>query len=136
MSSEDITYRNEDVLAGPGVLIMWDVELTIAAFNAAIAGGAVPPPWLNVPVGGNHTFSCRGLKSSILQALSGGGARIGNSVIAPNTIQQYANVKTQLGFIGIDPFFRSHAVCPIGRNYILVDRGAGTTGVADPVKEG
>ena len=43
MSSEDITYRNEDVLAGPGVLIMWDVELTIAAFNAAIAGGAVPP---------------------------------------------------------------------------------------------
>ena len=46
MSSEDITYRNEDVLAGPGVLIMWEdhnVELTIAAFNAAIAGGAVPP---------------------------------------------------------------------------------------------
>ena len=129
MSSEDITYRNEDVLAGPGVLIMWDVELTIAAFNAAIAGGAVPPPWLNVPVGGNHTFSCRGLKSSILQALSGGGARIGNSWITPN-------VKTQLAFVGIDPFFRSHAVCPIGRNYILVDRGAGTTGVADPVKEG
>lgn len=47
---------------------------------------------------------------------------VGNSLIAPNDVPQYSSVKTQLSHIGFDLFFRNHAVCPIGRNYILADR--------------
>ena len=121
----------------PGSLIMWDddnVEATVAAFNAAINLGAVPPYWMNVAAGVPITTPA--LKTAILahvQASSGGGGVVGNAMIAPNTVPQYKNMASQFCFIGIEPFFRKHAVCPIGRNYILADRTHNTTAVADPI---
>mmetsp|Transcript_23567 Transcript_23567/g.39998 ORF Transcript_23567/g.39998 Transcript_23567/m.39998 type:complete len:169 (-) Transcript_23567:752-1258(-) len=117
----------------PGCLIMWDdnnLVQTVNAFNVAIAGGAVPPPaWLNAPIIVPY------LKASILgrvQQQSGGGV-IGNSLIAPSTIPQYAKVKTQLFSIGLEPLFVAHDVVPIGCHYILADNKVQTTAVADPV---
>ena len=120
----------------PGALIMWEddnVDSTVAAFNAAIPGGAVPPPWLNVPI------TRQGLKVSILEHVRGLACGnetcvVGNSFIGPNTLSEFITRVTQeLGFIGFNQFFRNHAVCPIGHLYVLADGRANATAVANPL---
>ena len=119
---------------------MWEddnVQATVAAFNAAISNnmGPAPPNWMNVAAGVPITIPA--LKTAILahvQASSGGGGGVvGNAMIAPDTMSQYRSVGTQFFLIGIEPFSVNHAVCPIGRHYVLADRRANTTAVADPI---
>jgi hypothetical protein len=121
----------------PACLIIWDdnnIAATVNAFNVAIGNGAVPPGWFNVAAG--HPITIPGLKNAILtlvQGVAGGGGVVGNCMIAPNTIPQYTNVCMHFQNVGFNPFFIAHAVCPIGRNYILADRSQHTTAVADPI---
>ena len=117
---------------------MWDdgnLRATVTAFNNAIGGGVAPPAWMNVAAGVAITVPA--LQAAILahvQASAGGGGDIvGNALIAPNTVPQYKDVQIHLYAIGVDPFFSTHAVVPIGRNYILADRRNNSTAVADPV---
>jgi hypothetical protein len=68
-----------------------------------------------------------------VQAHAGGGGVVGNALIAPNTLIQYADCVAWFGYTGHEPFFMAHAVCPIGRHYVLADRRANTTAVAAPI---
>ena len=122
-------------LDDPAALIMWnDTNLgnALADINAA---GAAFPEWLN---GGVRPVSIATLKQSILRHVSTtarAGGVVGNCLIAPNTIPQYADIKTHLFALGILPIFRAidPAHLPIGANYIIADREAQTTATADPV---
>jgi hypothetical protein len=104
----------------PGVLIMWDddnIAATVTNFNGA---GGNAPPFLGGP-----PFTIPGLKTALLTKMlvdSGGGGVVGNCLIAPNSVEQYGNVKSAGALIGDYPFFVAHAVTPIGRYYILKDR--------------
>ena len=64
-----------------------------------------------------------------------GGGVIGNALIAPNSYQQYANVKTLMCALGLDPLLSTLPanVLPLARNFSFGDRMAQTTGASDPV---
>jgi hypothetical protein len=104
----------------PGLLIMWDddnIAATVTNFNGA---GGNAPPFLGAP-----PFTIPGLKTALLtkmQVDGGGGGVVGNSLIAPNSVKQYCNVRIVAERICSYPFFVAHAVTPIGRFYILEDR--------------
>jgi hypothetical protein len=124
----------------PGCLVMWDDEncvATVKAFNAAIANGEEPPAWLNVARDADGSITVSSLQKAILahaQTSAGGGRVVGNAMIASNTVQQYVRVCTILFALGMHPFFRDHAVCPIGRNFILADSHQKTTAVVSPIE--
>jgi hypothetical protein len=141
---EDVLPQTND--NDPGSLIMWDVDhciATVKAFNIAIAkqaanpnpNEAVPPEWLNMAVG-QAGITVAGLQAAVLahvQVAAGGGGVVGNALIAPNTMEEYCRVRECFLNIGYDPFFKAHAVCPIGRNYVLADCTKKTTAVASPI---
>jgi hypothetical protein len=121
----------------PGCVIVWDCAncfATVKAFNAAIANGEAPPPWLNALNAGPITVL--GLQMAILNRVrvQGAGGVVGNSIIAPNSVEQYTGICTRLFAVGTIPIFMNHAVCPIGRNYILLDRIHHNTAVASPIE--
>jgi hypothetical protein len=64
-----------------------------------------------------------------------GGGVIGNALIAPNFFQQYGNVKTLMGFLGLDPLVNTlpEHLLPLACNCSMGDRKAQTTGSPDPV---
>ncbi|CAE7946174.1 unnamed protein product [Symbiodinium sp. KB8] len=120
----------------PAVALDWDtanLQAMVDAINAAAVGVVPPPPW----VAGAYPITPTQLQQAILarvQALAGGGGVVGRFVLAPNTMQQYGNIKAQLGYLGLDPLFTAHpAHVPIARAYVLADRRNATTAVADPI---
>lgn len=143
---EDVLPKTKE--DDPGSLIIWhdnNVAATVAAFNAAIAQGIVdaaaitqglavekvdevvpPPAWLiNHDGGPVRQITIPGLKSAILTRVAtnaGGGGVVGNAMIAPNTMEEYVQVYSELCCVGFDPFFKKYAVFgPIGSNYVLKD---------------
>jgi hypothetical protein len=120
----------------PACLIAWNdnnILATVNAFNVAIGNGAVPPGWL---MGEGNPITIPGLKRVILsrvQEAAVAGKIVGNCLIAPNDFQQYVDVVMNLKDVGYNPFFIAHAVCPIGRNFVLADRRHHTTAVAAPI---
>ena len=121
----------------PALLVIWEdvnVDATVAALNGAVQQGVAPPSWLNpVPI------TREGLKMSILQHVreyAGCGNEteiVGNALIGPNTFSEYTSLVAIFGLINAMPFFRNHAVCPIGRIHVIADRRARTTAVAAPI---
>jgi hypothetical protein len=98
---------------------MWDyanLQATVDSFNAAVAGGFIPPPFL-----GPAPFTFSVLQMSLLhrmQNLGGGGGVVGYSLIAPNTMAQYADVITVANNLGNERTVR----LPVGRVWVLADR--------------
>ena len=141
-NGEDVTVSGlpDHILRGiseddPAVVFDWDhanLHATTVTINAAgAAAGGIPPPW----VGAAYPITELQLQHAILarvQAAAGAGGVIGNSIIAPNSTQQYANVKVQLNNLGLDPFFAG-ATVPIAKIYVIMDGKKAVTGVADPV---
>ena len=128
-------YSEDGPADGPAVVFDWDpdnLHATMLTINAAgAAAGGVPPLW----IGGHYPITALQLQHAILtrvQGAAGAGGVIGNSIIAPNSIQQYSNVKVHLSLLGLDPFFAA-ATVPIARIYVLMDNKEAVTGVADPV---
>ncbi len=125
----------------PGCLIMWDddnILATVNAFNAAMLNpdpnGPAPPEWLHVGEGNQITIPA--LKRAILTRLqleAGGGGVVGNCLIAPNSYEEYCRIGHFCCYMAIIPFFVEHAVCPIGRNYVLAEGSKKTTAVASPI---
>jgi hypothetical protein len=140
----------------PALLIMWDdvnVRQTVEAFNAAVAAatGTVPcggtsepgalvgppvPDWMALPAGSTYNEDI--LKQKILTHIKqktghGVGEVIGNALIAPNDFHGWCGLMQELSFVGTEPFFVTHAVCPIGRIYCLADEKHKTSAVPDPV---
>lgn len=115
----------------PLLFVEWDasnLDATVAAINAA---PVAPPAWI-----GLAPLTAMQLQTAILHRVctaGGGGGVIGCSVIAPNTMTQYSKVQMHMGYLGLDPFLQAHAVCPVGRCFIVADRQSATRAVADPV---
>ncbi|CAE7320920.1 unnamed protein product [Symbiodinium sp. CCMP2592] len=126
----------DDILRGireddPAVVFDWDPEnlnATVVTINAAGAAGGVPPLW----IGAAYPVTASQLQHTRVQGQAGAGGVLGNSIIAPNNMQQYANVKVYLSHLGLDPFFAA-ATVPIARIYVLMENKRALTGVADPV---
>ena len=75
------------------------------------------------------------MQSVVIRVGAVGGGVIGNALVAPNSFQQYANVKTLMSFIGTDPLLNglpAH-VLPLACNFSMGDRLAQTTAAPDPV---
>ncbi len=118
--------------------IMWDFDncqATVDAFNAAIDNGEEPPKWLFVARGAG-LITAAGLRKAILvrvQVVARGGGVVGNRMIAPNTFAQHNRIGQTFIYVGINPLFVAHAVCPIAENYVLRDHRKKTTAVAEPI---
>jgi hypothetical protein len=106
----------------PAALLVWNhsnIQLAVNAINAA-APGVVPPAWL----GGAYPIGADQLMQSIVAkvcAEAGAGGVIGNCLLGPNTIMQYANIKTCLIALGQDDIIRLAPAVPLARNFILCD---------------
>ena len=121
----------------PAALIMWEPTNLTNALTDINGAGVAFPVWLNGGV--NPIPDIATLMQNILTHVAttaGGGGVVGNCLIAPNTVPQYANIKSQLAMLGFLPIFRaiSPAHLPIGSNYIIADRTRNTTATADPVQ--
>ena len=122
----------------PAALIMWEPTNLTNALTDINGAGVAFPVWLNGGV--NPIPDIATLMQNILTHVAttaGGGGVVGNCLIAPNTVPQYANIKAQLTILGILPIFRaiSPAHLPIGSNYIIADRTRNTTATADPIQD-
>jgi hypothetical protein len=126
----------------PAFLMVWNddnILATVNAFNQALLNpnnGPAPPEWLHVGAGVGHQITVPGLKTLILayvQLRAASGGVVGKCMIAPNSVSQYCRVCSAFCGVGMEPFFIAHAVCPIGRNYILADYRKRTTAEADPI---
>ena len=126
-------------LDDPAVLLVWDVNnvnSAVAHLNNAAAANpdAAAPAWL----GGRGAFPIT--SSEFVTAVATyvgarGGGVIGNALIAPNSIQQYANVQVSMFFLGQDPLMSTLPanVLPLALNFLMCDHMAQTTGTPDPV---
>ena len=110
----------------PGFLIMWDDDnlvATVSNFNTAVADGQVAPTWM-----GTHPITPQELKMALLSHIhttaGGGGVVVGDCLIAPNDLVQFLNVAMAIASLGWDSFVVRHAVCPIGRLYVMEDQMA------------
>ena len=125
-------------LDDPAALLMWDVDKVNAAvlyLNAAAAANAnaMAPAWLG---GGAFPITPSGFMQAIATRVGAqGGGVIGNALIAPNSYQQYANVKTLMYALGQDPLVSTLPanLLPLARNFSMGDRMAKTIGTPDPV---
>jgi hypothetical protein len=65
----------------------------------------------------------------------GAGQNFGNAIMAPLTMQEYANAKGQLMAMDTEPMFQHVAAAnlPIARHYVMCDRLARNVATADPV---
>ena len=140
---ESLSPRVQGVLSDvglddPAALLMWDVDNVSAAVvhlnNAAAANAnAMAPAWLG---GGAFPITPSGFMQAIATRVGAqGGGVIGNALIAPNSYQQYANVKTLMYALGQDPLVSTLPahVLPLARNFSMGDHMAQTTGAPDPM---
>ena len=138
-----LSTRAQDALStvgddDPAALLIWDVDKVHSAVvhlnNAAAANAnATAPVWLS---SGAFPITSNGFMQAIATHLgTQGGGVVGNALIAPNSVQQYANVKTLMFSLGQDPLVSSlpASVLPLARNFFMGDRKAQTTGTPDPV---
>ena len=121
----------------PAALFVWDDDNCHAfVSHLNVQPAALIPAWL-----GPLPITLAQLKRNLLTKINmdaGGGGVVNLCLIAPNTFQQYANIKTMCGFLGVSSAFPLLATLPpfplpICRMYALADKAARTTGVADPV---
>ena len=97
---------------------------------------ALIPAWL-----GPLPITLAQLKRNLLTKINmdaGAGGVVNSFLIAPNTFQQYANIKTMCVALGGSSMFPLLAVLPpfplpICRLYALANKSARTTAIADPV---
>jgi len=120
----------------PAALLMWDVDNVNSAvehLNNAAADNATAPVWLG---GGAFPITSSGFMQAIATRVGAqGGGVIGNALIAPNSIAQYAKVQISMFSLGQDPLISTlpASVLPLARNFLMCDRKAQTTGTPDPV---
>jgi len=122
-------------LDNPATLLVWDVDnvnFAVAYLNNAAADNATAPAWLD----GDFPITSSGFMQAIATRVGAlGGGVIGNTLIAPNSIAQYANVKASMLLLGLDPLVSTlpARVLPLARNFLMCDQQAQTTGTPDPV---
>jgi len=123
----------------PAALLMWNADNVISAVvhlnNAAAANAnAMAPGWLG---GGAFPITSNGFMQAIATRVGAQSSGvIGNALIATNSYQQYANVKTLMCLLGLDPLVSTlpAKVLPLARNFsIMRNSNAQTTGSPDPV---
>ena len=123
-------------LDNPATLLVWDVDnvnSTVAHLNNATADNATAPDWLG---GGAFPITSSGFMQAVTTRVGAqGGGVIGNALIAPNSIAQYAKVQISMFFLGLDPLVSTlpESVLPLARNFLMCDQQAQTTGTPDPV---
>ncbi|KAJ1417211.1 hypothetical protein B484DRAFT_328328, partial [Ochromonadaceae sp. CCMP2298] len=122
----------------PALLLSWDDD-TVALFVAgANLLGLIPaqPAWISTLPGAMTTTS---LLNDIIDHLAlVGGGKFGNECIAPNTLDQYANVMTRLLHIKGDAFVQAcmaNENVPVGSVIATTARATDrTTVVFNPCK--
>lgn len=131
--------RVKSVLRGVGVddpaaLFCWESDSCLSLVTALNTTPAlVLPAWLGpVPI------TVQQLQQRLLthiNTLAGSGGVLNSCLIAPNSTQQYGNIKTACNNVSLEPVFAglAHVPVPICRLFIIMDKKANTTGTADPV---
>jgi hypothetical protein len=133
------TPKNND--PDPMVVFAWNTEninMAVAAFNAANPPNAALPHWFGIQ-NGSFPLNPNQLQGGILSRLLADSGTTGNIIsnfaIAPNTLSQYSNIKVHCGFLALDPFWAplNPTHLPLANMYSVLDRKQATTATPDPV---
>jgi hypothetical protein len=126
----------------PVVVFSWNFSNIVAALtllNAAHVAGTPIPAWFGIH-NGAFPMSINQLQHGILCRIHTSSGTLGNIIsnfaIAPNTVYEYANIKTQCYGLALDPFWGplNAAHLPLANMYSVLDRKQATTATSDPVQ--
>ena len=118
-------------------LVVWNYghvkDAVDAIIAAGVTAGGAPPAWLR----GGYADMVDSLIQFIMTRVAreaGAGGVFGNSLLAPNSIPQYASIKTSMFAIGLDPMMQCIPVAslPLAKKYTVADRQAATTALMVP----
>lgn len=112
----------------PGLLVGWNngaLAWFIASANAGVI--AQPQPGFVSTIPGTMTVTSIMHDVVVCVAQAGSGGSHADILVAPNTLQQYANALTRLRDVELDPFVQAHlaglpAGATLATTFQLIDR--------------